>query len=152
MQMHPLRKTNICFSLKHTRTPKKYYVITFLVLPSAGDDDGISRLARGKKTGSNLREEKWNEERKGSTEEDGEREMELLGGFHRVRMRRGASAKVCLSQRGAGDDSHPSTHDERRGSVFLPRPSPTHGRYHTDVLMRLRSTGCHTCIHCMLIM
>ena len=83
---------------------------------------------------------------RGSMEEDEEREMELLGGFHGVRTSRGPSVKVCLSQRGAGDDSHPSR------CVFLSCLSPTHSRYHTDVLMRLRSTGCHTCIHHMLIM
>lgn len=49
MQMHAQRHTNICLSLTHclAHTHTKYYVIGFLVLPSAGDDDGISRLVCG---------------------------------------------------------------------------------------------------------
>lgn len=80
--------------------------------------------------------------------------MELLGGFHWVMTRRGASTKVCPPQHESGDDSHPSRLDESQGYLFF-SVFHTHSRYHTDILMRLKSTGCHTCIqgeaHHMLI-
>lgn len=62
-----------------------------------------------------------------------------------VMTRRGASTKVCPPQHESGDDSHPSRLDESQGYLFF-FPLLTHTADITDILMRLKSTGCHTCI------
>lgn len=79
-------------SWSHTDTHKNT-AIGFLVLPSAGDDDGISRLVW--RTGSNKTCNHWKNGSKDGCR-GGERKMELLGVFHGVRTSRGASTKVCL--------------------------------------------------------
>lgn len=120
------------------------------MLPSAGDDDGISRLVQN--TGSSKRDERWNQElgeggRQEWREREKEREIELLGGFHRVRTRRGAPTKVCISQHGTGDVSCSFRQDGYQESVFLSSFfSLIHSRYHTNTLMSIKSTSCHTCI------
>lgn len=83
--------------------------------------------------------------------------MELLGGFHGVKTRRGASTKDCLSQHGTGDDNYPSRHDGCQGffSSFL---SHTHtADITTDILTDISSDfwcslrvcvcdGCSMCV------
>ena len=116
IHVHMHRHKNICLSPPQclTHTLLKYYVISILVFLSAGDDDGISRRVRN--TGSSRGVRIYKEKGGGRA---GEREMELLGGFHRVKTRRGAPAKVCLPQHEAGDDSYP-TMTRRMTTICFP--------------------------------
>lgn len=80
MQLHAQRHTDICLSPHSQCYPHtKYYVISFLVLPPAGDVDGISRLVRGTQGATKERIVECRMKGRRKARED--REMGLLGGF-----------------------------------------------------------------------
>lgn len=129
MQMHALRHINICLSLTHglmhTHIQNTMLLVSSPLQEMMMAFQEVCGTQGAKKQSSGMKND-------GRGEEE-EREMVLLGGFHGVRTRRGASTEVCFSQHGAGDDSYPSRHDECQGSLFsFPFLSLTHTAHITQ--------------------
>lgn len=140
--MHRGEKTYVFHS--RTLAHIKYYVIGFLMLPL----QEMMMVFQDLCTKHMEQQKSWMVEwrMKGRTEPGDKREMDLFGGFHRVRSRKWASAKVCLSQHETGDDGHPSRNNECQISVFCFSLRHTQQISHR-LPNEVKNTSCHTCIH-----
>lgn len=99
--------------LSFTRTV--HFVIGSLVLPVAGDDDGISRPACG--TEGAAKEPQWNEgEREGGRGGERERERWSSWEFSTGSRQQERLLKVCLHQHEAGYAGYRNRHDRQEGS------------------------------------